>query len=285
MREAVILLTSIVATQARQHHTSPQGDDTGSRIHDFFRLDPRASTGYSTSENPQEFLDRVARAFRVMHATDRESVQLATYRLQDLASCWYTTWEMSRGANVAPATWQEFSEEFLCHYLPINTGRARLDQFLTKEAGGMSVAEYNIRFNSLARFDPTVSGVEISRIQTFALALEERKQKQRADRDRSSSKRGRFSGSFGETSGASKQQSVRKLEDNPGSTPSYVTPFVDTKFGIEPKTIKPFEVATPVGDSVVARRVFSGCTVSNPSTTTDLLELEIVKFDVILGMD
>nr|XP_016513847.1 PREDICTED: uncharacterized protein LOC107830732 [Nicotiana tabacum] len=74
---------------------------------------------------------------------------------------------------------------------------------------------------------------------------------------------------------------------DPGSTISYVTPFVATKFGIKPIAIKPLEVATPVGDSVVARRVFRGCTVviGDRSTTADLIKLEMVDLDVPLGID
>ena len=40
---------------------------------------------------------------------------------------------------------------------------------------------------------------------------------------------------------------------DPGSTLSYVTPFVAGKFGVEPELIKHFEVSTPVGDPVIAR--------------------------------
>ncbi|XP_070039515.1 uncharacterized protein [Nicotiana tomentosiformis] len=74
---------------------------------------------------------------------------------------------------------------------------------------------------------------------------------------------------------------------DPGSTLSYVTPIVATKLGIGQEAIKPFEVATIVGDSVVARRIFRGCTVviGDHSTKTYLIELEMVDFDVILGMD
>ncbi|XP_060200769.1 uncharacterized protein LOC132629040 [Lycium barbarum] len=49
---------------------------------------------------------------------------------------------------------------------------------------------------------------------------------------------------------------------NPGSTLSYVSPYVTKKFGIEPEKLKePFEVYTLVSESVIARRVFRGCPV------------------------
>jgi len=75
---------------------------------------------------------------------------------------------------------------------------------------------------------------------------------------------------------------------DPGSTLSYVTPFVANKFGIEPELIsKPLAVSTPIGDSVIARRVYRGCTVMicSRQTSANLFELEMVDFDVIMGMD
>ncbi|XP_070041030.1 uncharacterized protein [Nicotiana tomentosiformis] len=43
-----------------------------------------------------------------------------------------------------------------------------------------------------------------------------------------------------------------------GSTLSYVTPLVASRFGIELELIEPFEVSTPVGDPVIARRIKDG---------------------------
>ena len=44
---------------------------------------------------------------------------------------------------------------------------------------------------------------------------------------------------------------------DPGSTLSYVTPFVAKKFRFEPKKLHgPFDVPTTVGESVIARRIY-----------------------------
>ncbi|XP_070046620.1 uncharacterized protein [Nicotiana tomentosiformis] len=74
---------------------------------------------------------------------------------------------------------------------------------------------------------------------------------------------------------------------DPGSTLSYVTLLVASKFGIKLEYIKPFEVSTPVGDSIIAKRVYKGCIIvaHSRSTVADLIELDMVEFDVIMGMD
>ncbi|XP_070010308.1 uncharacterized protein [Nicotiana sylvestris] len=75
----------------------------------------------------------------------------------------------------------------------------------------------------------------------------------------------------------------------PGSTLSYVTPFVAMGFGIEPDHLhEPFLVSTLVGESITTTRVYRGCVVTVPrgrDIAVDIIELGIVDFDVIMGMD
>ncbi|XP_070054508.1 uncharacterized protein [Nicotiana tomentosiformis] len=75
---------------------------------------------------------------------------------------------------------------------------------------------------------------------------------------------------------------------DPVSTFSYVTPYVAMEFGIEPESFHElFSVSTLVGESIVAARVYSDCviTVHGRDTMTNLIELGMVYFDVIIGMD
>ncbi|XP_019251201.1 PREDICTED: uncharacterized protein LOC109230128 [Nicotiana attenuata] len=75
---------------------------------------------------------------------------------------------------------------------------------------------------------------------------------------------------------------------DPGSTFSYVTPYCALDFGIEQEQIlEPFSVSTPVGDSLIASLIYRGCVIiiQDRETTADLIELEMVDFDVIMGMD
>nr|XP_009773929.1 PREDICTED: uncharacterized protein LOC104224065 [Nicotiana sylvestris] len=75
---------------------------------------------------------------------------------------------------------------------------------------------------------------------------------------------------------------------DPGSSLSYVTPFIASSFGVEPEQLhEPFSVSTPVGDSITATRVYRNCVVMvyGRATTANLIELEMVDFDVIMEMD
>ncbi|MDV3185344.1 MAG: hypothetical protein Q8842_03310, partial [Candidatus Phytoplasma australasiaticum] len=75
---------------------------------------------------------------------------------------------------------------------------------------------------------------------------------------------------------------------DPGSALSYVTSYVADGFGFDPKVIvEPFSNSTPLGDSVVAKRVYRNCVMSIHSreTVVDLIKLDMIDFDAILGMD
>ncbi|XP_070044914.1 uncharacterized protein [Nicotiana tomentosiformis] len=60
------------------------------------------------------------------------------------------------------------------------------------------------------------------------------------------------------------------------------------EFGIKPEQLpEPFSVSTPVGESIMSAWVYRGCvvTVHGWDTVADLIELGMVDFDVIMGMD
>ncbi|XP_070010782.1 uncharacterized protein [Nicotiana sylvestris] len=225
---------------------------------------PRVTRAWGEShdqnKDPQVFIDRMQRTLRVIKATTTESVELVSYRLRDVAVNWYESWELSKGEDAPPAVWKEFTEAFRRHYLPPEPRRVRIDRFLTLRQGNMSIREYNLQFDLLAKYAPTIVSkmedqpdMDISHIQAYAQGVEKRKQKQRADR----------------------------------STLSYITLLVASKFGIKPELVKPFEVSTPVGDSMIAKRVYRGCmvVVHSQSIVADLIELDMVEFDVIMSMD
>ena len=74
----------------------------------------------------------------------------------------------------------------------------------------------------------------------------------------------------------------------PCATLSFITPLVARKFDILPDILnEPFKVTTPVGDLVVAKRVYRNCPIMLPNRVThvELVELDMVDFNIILGMD
>lgn len=77
--------------------------------------------GAKPEEDPQKFIDEIGKALRVIHATEIEAVELASYRLKDVASSWYKMWEESHGNYAPPGAQDEFTEAFIDKFLPIES--------------------------------------------------------------------------------------------------------------------------------------------------------------------
>ncbi|KAH0748577.1 hypothetical protein KY290_027809 [Solanum tuberosum] len=76
--------------------------------------------------------------------------------------------------------------------------------------------------------------------------------------------------------------SCREQEDSPDVVTGMVQVF---NFDVIPEQLsKPFNVSTVIGESILAERVYRDCSISvnHKSTTADLVELDMVDFDVIL---
>ncbi|XP_050238318.1 uncharacterized protein LOC126687806 [Mercurialis annua] len=75
---------------------------------------------------------------------------------------------------------------------------------------------------------------------------------------------------------------------DPGATHSFVSPSCAIKMGKQPAYLQnPLSVATPMGESMDADIVYSSCPVNvqGRELLADLILLEVLAFDVILGMD
>ncbi|WMV26002.1 hypothetical protein MTR67_019387 [Solanum verrucosum] len=73
-----------------------------------------------------------------------------------------------------------------------------------------------------------------------------------------------------------------------GATLSSVIPYIALKFGISlTQILEPFFICTPVGGSIVARKLYRNfiVTILHRDTIVGLVEFDMVDFDVILGMD
>ena len=74
---------------------------------------------------------------------------------------------------------------------------------------------------------------------------------------------------------------------NPGAT-LFVKTLVAMNFDVLPDVqSKPFSVISSMGDSVIAKRDYKNHPTMLPNRVThvDLIELDMIDFDVILGMD
>ena len=64
-------------------------------------------------EDPQQFLDGIGRVCRAQGCSSQRIVQLAEFRLRDVAQIWFEDWLQGRPRGAPKATWDEFKEAFM----------------------------------------------------------------------------------------------------------------------------------------------------------------------------
>ncbi|PHT69126.1 ABC transporter B family member 12 [Capsicum annuum] len=288
------------------------------------RLNPYMFTGMKAEEYPQGFIDELEKIFRVMHVNEVEGVELAAYQLKDMANQWYNEWKDLKGSDVEPSVWArkisviEHTLKFTqsSRYAPELAGnmRARMRKFasdlsndLVLECKGAMLNREMDFFQIIhscttgqreeekvisRRFAPLLEGVlgvlghkltpqpchhhhhHLRELLQLLYALYNR-QDAEASPDVVKGTLQFFS------------CNVYVLLD-PGSTLSYVTPFVAVSSGFEPKIIlEPVSVSTPISDSVMAKRMYQNCVmpIGNRDTMADLVKIDMIEFDAILEMD
>ncbi|XP_070039725.1 uncharacterized protein [Nicotiana tomentosiformis] len=313
-----------MASQAQRSNVAPTSssqpvESASPRVNKFLQLDPPVFTGTNPKEDPRDFIDEIHKTLLVMCATKTEGVDLASYCLQGVAYFWFEVWEESHEEGSPLARWSEFTDAFMDHFLPAETKETRAIEFESLRQGSMNVWEYQMEFACLSKYAIHMLPIMQARMVVFAQATENHKLKNRMERegrskDQSAGNIGGSSGGGGGRSAfrggssgpshsfAQSSMSAQPLGPSilnvqsydvyalidPGSTLSYVTPYIAMEFGIEPEQLhESLSVSTPVGGSIVAVWVYRDCvvTVCGQNTMDDLIELGMVDFDVITGMD
>ncbi|XP_070050558.1 uncharacterized protein [Nicotiana tomentosiformis] len=170
------------------------------------------------------------KTLRVMRATEMEGVELASYRLKEVAYSWFEMWEESREEGIPPTRWSEFVDAVIDHFFPAKTKATLASEFENLTQGSMSVWEYHMRFVHLSKYaiyklttmeaivhrfvqglSPLVineaaiaalnSDMNSGKMVEFAQATETRKFKNRMERE--GSNKARSMGNLGGSSGGS----------------------------------------------------------------------------------
>ncbi|KAH0713639.1 hypothetical protein KY289_009598 [Solanum tuberosum] len=303
-KSAVYMLAQLVVAQCqpvREYVAGPSEGPGSSRVHEFLALNPSQFTGIDRRENPQHFVYLLHRIFKVMRASATKSVELVAFQLCDVAVLWYESWEKSRGKDTSLPTWYSFAEAFIDHYLPREIRDDRMDQYAPAFVDMMLDRAFAQGIEDRRHLQYT-SHLDLHHSSTRVVDLIIRNsQAQDAFREVQT----RFHrllflwiggawveklpyrsqpGKAGSREGASSSGSGQnRTYLSTGRHDSESSPDVVT---VAESLDRPFIVSTPVGESIVARRVYRGCTVEiiDRQTSVDLVELEMVDFDVIMGM-
>nr|XP_009804966.1 PREDICTED: uncharacterized protein LOC104250111 [Nicotiana sylvestris] len=95
-------------------------------------------------------------------------MELAAYKLEDMANTWYETVLLGRPAGAPPLTWDDFTKLFKIHFLPDSLMQQYSRDFKRLvQTPDMDVSTYNTKFCKLAIYVPHLVPTEETRVQRF----------------------------------------------------------------------------------------------------------------------
>ncbi|XP_070045893.1 uncharacterized protein [Nicotiana tomentosiformis] len=131
-----------------------------------------SSSGSDNSTDPQSFLDETLKALRALGCSSERAVELAAYKLEDMANTWYETMLLGRPTGATPLTWDEFTKLFMNHFLTDSLMQKYARDFeRLVQTPDMDVSTYNTKFCKLARYVPYLVPTEEARVQRFVDGL------------------------------------------------------------------------------------------------------------------
>ncbi|XP_070054250.1 uncharacterized protein [Nicotiana tomentosiformis] len=209
------IIDDAVASQAQRSSVGPtssshQGESASSKVNKFLQLDPLVFTGVDPEEDPQDFIDEMHKALRVMHATETEGLELAFYRLKGVAYSWFELWEESREEGSLPEYYMEFAclSKYAIHMLSTMEARVRKLHIVQ----GLSPLVINEASTAALNYD-----MNYGKMVAFAQATKTRKLNNRMEHQ--SSSKARFTGNFGgSSSGSGGRSTFRGVSSGPSQS-------------------------------------------------------------------
>ncbi|XP_073033906.1 uncharacterized protein [Primulina eburnea] len=263
--------------------------------------------GDADPEVGQSWLKSVETQLRLLEGPEALKVDVIVPFLEDRAAKW---WEAVSPAMTAvgPITWRNFRETFLKQYYPAEVRLQKLSEFenLT-QAPDMSVVEYNSQFNALGAYAPAIMADEVLKLHgqlSEATNYQGPKPCPNAVSDTPENAEGPAAYALDAENQGTEFQSALPLPTNQQGptkelgrmwelTPTNqrrisLMPGFAKKLGCKPEKLnEPFRIATPTNRAIETHKIYRDFRISiyNQTFSADLIQLSMVDFDIILGMD
>ena len=135
----------------------------------FRRAQPPSFDGAPDPLAAEEWISRVELIFDMMQITDHEKVSCAVFMLNKDARYWWSVVKQTR--DVSTMTWAEFQRVFHEKYFSEAVQNSKMNEFINLRQGKLSVANYVLKFDQLAKFAPDIVATDASRKNKFMRGL------------------------------------------------------------------------------------------------------------------
>ena len=131
-------------------------------------------SGIEHDADPQDFVDVCDRLCMALGCSPVRVVELTIYQLIGVAYEWYKSLLRSRPTGSLTLDWPEFYNAFVERFMLESLRNAKTREFeLLKQTEGMSVLDYDTKFNQLARYAPHMVMTDNMKAKRFANGLRE----------------------------------------------------------------------------------------------------------------
>ena len=135
----------------------------------FRRAQPPSFDGTPDPLAAEEWISRVELIFDMMQISDHEKVSCAVFMLNKDARYWWSVVKQTR--DVSTMTWADFQQVFHEKYFSEAVQNSKMNEFINLRQGKLSVADYVLKFDQLARFAPDIVATDTSRKNKFMRGL------------------------------------------------------------------------------------------------------------------
>ena len=140
-------------------------------LNQFLANQPKSFSNYAEATDTDDWLVDICKHFECSNVRPEDFVKFASFQLKDQAVKWFQQYRDSSGGHVI--TWDDFRRDFKAHHIPPSVAESKREEFRNLKQGSMSMYQYNIQFQKLARFTKQDVPDEKSMIYQFRGGLRE----------------------------------------------------------------------------------------------------------------
>ncbi|XP_004491986.1 uncharacterized protein [Cicer arietinum] len=153
--EAIQKHATATHNMVQQMAMQRDGPPNANRVfYDFLKLQPPTFQGSHNPSEAQAWMDEIKKEFEVVPCIEEQKVAFVAHLLKSRAEYWWrsaNTYLQTQGTHM---NWEHFEVSFLDKYYPKSAKRQNELEFVHLQQGDMSVVEYVVKFEELARFSP-----------------------------------------------------------------------------------------------------------------------------------
>src|SRR6187399_568576 len=148
------MMQQMQANQANQGVPGNQGNFFNQQHHatlnQFLANNPKAFSYYVDPVDVEDWLTDIKKHFECSNVKEDDYVKFAAFQLKDQAADWWQQYKDSRPGQVI--SWENFCKDFRSHHIPTSVIEGMREQFRNLKQGSMTVYQYNVKFQNLARY-------------------------------------------------------------------------------------------------------------------------------------